>query len=166
MVGDCAFGGAVGALDQAVVSGGVGTYATAGPTAPVPAGELIVAALITGGRPGSVTAGSSQMVPYLIDAQNGSASSDLADILSSAAGPQEGSPTLGSLVGVPLAQRPGFPRVQPDRPSQRARSSQRAHAAKRGRRTRRGNDGADPAHGQRSSPSPHQGDGWTTQRTA
>src|SRR5947199_8510962 len=96
MVGDCAFGGAVGALDQAVVSGGVGTYATAGPTAPVPAGELIVAALITGGRPGSATPGSSQMVPYLIDAQNGSASSDLADILSSAGGPQEGSMTLGS----------------------------------------------------------------------
>ncbi len=36
------------------------------------------------------------MVPYLIDAQNGSASSDLEDILSSAGGPQEGSLTLGS----------------------------------------------------------------------
>jgi len=39
---------------------------------------------------------SSQGVPYLIDAQNGSASSDLEDILSSAAGPQEGNLTLGS----------------------------------------------------------------------
>ena len=86
----------VGALDQAVVSQGVGTYATVGPTAPVPAGELVVAAVITGGQPGSAMAGSSQMVPYLIDVQNGSASSDLEDILSSADGPQEGSLTLGS----------------------------------------------------------------------
>src|SRR5881396_2444302 len=86
----------VGALDQAVVSQGVGSYATVGPTAPVPAGELVVAAVITGGQPGSAMAGSSQMVPYFIDAQNGSASSDLEDILSSAGGPQEGSLTLGS----------------------------------------------------------------------
>ena len=86
----------VGALDQVAVSQGVGTYATVGPTAPIPAGELVVAAVITGGQPGSVAAGSSQMVPYLIDAQNGSASSDLEDILSSAAGPQEGSLTFGS----------------------------------------------------------------------
>src|SRR5438094_6144299 len=86
----------VGALDQAVVSQGTGTYATAGPTASVPAGELVVAAVLTGGQPGSAAAGSSQRVPYLIDAQNGSASSDLEDILSSAAGPQEGSLTLGS----------------------------------------------------------------------
>src|SRR5438132_8477878 len=90
------FAASVGALDQAVVSQGVGTYANVGPTPPIPAGELVVAAVITGGQPGSATAGSSQMVPYLIDAQNGSASSDLEDILSSAGGPQEGSMTLGS----------------------------------------------------------------------
>src|SRR3989454_5439318 len=90
------FAAAVGALDQAVVSQGVGTYANVGPTPPIPAGELVVAAVITGGQPGSATAGSSQMGPYLIDAQNGSASSDLEDILSSAGGPQEGSLTLGS----------------------------------------------------------------------
>src|SRR5881392_3477217 len=93
---DYRFVPAVGALDQVVVSQGVGTYASVGPTASVPAGELVVAAIITGGQPGWVTAGSSQMVPYLVDAQNGSASSDLEDILSSAAGPQEGSLTLGS----------------------------------------------------------------------
>ena len=86
----------VGALDQAAVSQGTGTYATVGPTATVPAGELVVAAILTGGQPGSAAAGSSQKVPYLIDAQNGSASSDLEDILSSAAGPQEGNLTLGS----------------------------------------------------------------------
>src|SRR5206468_12088956 len=96
VVADFGFVAPVNALDQAVVSEGVGTYATAGPTAPIPAGELVVAALITGGQPGSATAGSSQMVPYLIDAQNGSASSDLEDILCSAGGPQEGSLTLGS----------------------------------------------------------------------
>jgi len=95
-VADYRFVAPVGALDQVVVSQGVGTYATVGPTAPVPAGELVVAAVITGGQPGSATAGSSQMVPYLIDVQNGSASSDLEDILSSADGPQEGSLTLGS----------------------------------------------------------------------
>src|SRR5213596_527271 len=93
---DYRFVASVGALDQVVVSQGVGTYASVGPTASVPAGELVVAAVITGGQPGSATAGSSQMVPYFIDAQNGSASSDLEDILSSAGGPQEGSLTLGS----------------------------------------------------------------------
>ena len=85
----------VGALDQAVIAQGQGTYASVGPTGPVPAGELVVAAVLTGGQPGSVTPGSSQMVPYVLDAQNGSAASDLEDILSSADGPQEGSLTLG-----------------------------------------------------------------------
>jgi len=42
-----------------VVSQGVGTYANVGPTPPIPAGELVVAAVITGGQPGSATAGSS-----------------------------------------------------------------------------------------------------------
>ena len=85
-----------GALDQATVAHGAGTYASVGPTASVPAGELVVAAVLTGGQPGSVTPGSSQMVPYVLDVQNGSAASDLEDILSSAAGPQEGSLTLGA----------------------------------------------------------------------
>src|SRR2546426_1113078 len=93
---DYRFVAPAGALDQVAVSQGVGTYATVGPTAPIPAGELVVAAVITGGQPGAVAAGSSQMVPYLIDAENGSASSDVEDILSSAGGPQEGSMTLGS----------------------------------------------------------------------
>src|SRR5207247_2248386 len=56
----------VGALDQAVVSQGVGSYATVGPTAPVPAGELVVADVITGrqARPG--IEGSRPMMPTLI----------------------------------------------------------------------------------------------------
>src|SRR2546429_280599 len=79
-----------------MVSQGVGSFASVGPTAPVPGGELVVAAVLTGGQPASAIPGTSQMVPYLLDVQNGSASSDLADILSSAAGPQQGSLSLGS----------------------------------------------------------------------
>src|SRR5437667_11743899 len=86
----------VGALDQAVVAQGAGNYASVGPTSSVPAGELVVAAVLTGGQPRWATPGSSQMVPYLLDVQNGSDASDLEDILSSAAGPQEGSLTLGA----------------------------------------------------------------------
>jgi len=87
---------AVGALDQALVAQGVGTNASAGPTAAIPAGELVVAAVITGGQPAWAIPGSSQMVPYVLDVQNGSASSDIEDILSGAAGPQEASVTLGT----------------------------------------------------------------------
>src|SRR5207249_3417298 len=86
----------VGALDQALVSQGTGTYASVGPTAPVPAGELVVAAVLTGGRPGWATPGSSPSVPYLLDVHNGSDASDLDALLYSAAGPQQGSLTLGA----------------------------------------------------------------------
>jgi len=85
-----------GALDQAVVADGQGTYASTGPTAPVPADELVVAAALTSGQPVFVTAGSSQMVPYVLDVRYGSASADLEDILSCAAGPQQGSLTFGA----------------------------------------------------------------------
>src|SRR5437870_192326 len=85
-----------GALDQAVVSEGTGTHASVGPTASVPAGELVVAAALTGGQPASALPGSSQRVPYVLDVRNGSASSDIEDILSSVGGPQAGSLTLGS----------------------------------------------------------------------
>src|SRR5881392_2320952 len=85
-----------GALDQALVSQGTGTYASVGPIAAVPAGELVVAAVLTGGQPRWLLPGSSQRVPYLLDVHNGSDASDLEDILSSAAGPQVGSLTLGS----------------------------------------------------------------------
>ncbi len=84
------------ALDQAMVTAGAGTYASVGPTASVPAGELVVAAVLTGGQPGNATPGSSQMVPYVLDVQNGSAAADLEDVLSSGDGPQEGSLTLGT----------------------------------------------------------------------
>src|SRR5439155_598742 len=47
-------------------------------------------------QPVFATPGSSQMVPYVLDVRNGSASSDLEDILSCAAGPQQGSLTFGT----------------------------------------------------------------------
>ena len=87
------------ALDQfAVAESNQGTAISAGPTAAVAAGDLVVGAVITGGQPGNITAGSSDSVPYIndvVDAQNGSASSDLEDILSSAPGPQTANATLG-----------------------------------------------------------------------
>src|SRR5439155_702363 len=86
----------VGALDQAVKADGQGTSASAGPTLPVPADELVVTAVLTSGQPVFATPGSSQMVPYVLDVRNGSASSDLEDILSCAAGPQQGNLTFGA----------------------------------------------------------------------
>jgi hypothetical protein len=83
-------------LDQAVVDTGNGTAVTGGTTAAAPAGELAIAGLITGGQPGTITAGSSQQVPYVIDVQNGSGSADMEDILSTAAGTQTASNALGS----------------------------------------------------------------------
>jgi len=95
-VGDYRHVATVGALDQAVVADGKGTSASAGPTAPVPADELVVAAVLTSGQPVFATPGSSQTVPYVLDVRNGSASSDLEDILSCAAGPQQGNLTFGA----------------------------------------------------------------------
>ena len=82
-------------LDQAVVNRGSGATPTGGTTAAVPAGELAVAGLITGGQPGTIIPGTSQQVPYVVDVQNGSASADMEDILSTAAGTQTASDTLG-----------------------------------------------------------------------
>src|SRR5207247_11363695 len=86
---------AVGALDQTMVAQGQGTDASAGPTASVPAGELVVAAVLTGGQPGSATPGSSQRVPYILDVQNAMSASDLQDYRSRSAVQQAGSHHLG-----------------------------------------------------------------------
>jgi hypothetical protein len=83
-------------LDQAVVDSGSGATPIGGVTAAVPAGELAVAGLITGGQPGTIVPGTSQQVPYVVDVQNGSASADMEDILSTAAGTQTASDTLGA----------------------------------------------------------------------
>jgi len=83
-----------GALDQVRVGSGIGTAANAGPTAAVPTGELVVSGLITGQQPLTVTPGTSQSAPYTLDVVNGSRSTDIASILSSAAGGQSGPYTL------------------------------------------------------------------------
>jgi hypothetical protein len=82
-------------VDQGMVGRGVGTYADSGSTAPTPAGELVVGALLTGGQPLSVTPGSSQGAPFQVNAFNGSRSADTAAVYSSVAGAQDATFTLG-----------------------------------------------------------------------
>ena len=84
------------ALDQAVPNSGSGATVTGATTGAVPAGELVVAGLITGGQPGTIAPGTSQQVPYVVDVQNGSASADMEDVLSTAAGTQTASDILGA----------------------------------------------------------------------
>src|SRR5205823_6059416 len=67
-----------------------------GATAAVGAGELVFAALVSGGAAGSVTPGSSLGVPYTPRAQTSNASAYEEDITSSAAGGQHGTATLAS----------------------------------------------------------------------
>jgi hypothetical protein len=83
-------------LDQAVVDMGSGSQVNGGSTASVPAGDLLIAGLITGGQPGTIVPGASQNVPLAVDVQNGSASADMEDVLSTAPGVQ----TAGAMLGV------------------------------------------------------------------
>jgi hypothetical protein len=78
------------ALDQAVVADGNNPAADTGPTPLVAGGEVVVASVITGCQPGSDTPGQSHSVPFVLDVTNGSGSSVMEDILSGAAGRQEG----------------------------------------------------------------------------
>ena len=82
-------------LDQAVVDSGKGSQVTGGTTASVPTGDLLIAGLITGGQPGTIVPGASQNVPLVVDVQNGSASADIEDVLSTASGVQTAGATLG-----------------------------------------------------------------------
>src|SRR5438132_331178 len=87
-----------GALDQIVSQRFAdGSSVDTGPTAPVDAGELVFAALITSPSNGSVTPGSSQGVPYAARAQTDNGSAYEEDITSSAAGGQDGTATLSFL---------------------------------------------------------------------
>ena len=79
-----------------VVGHGRSTAINMGPTTSVPSGDLLIGAAITAGQPGSAIPGASQGVPYVMDVQNGSASSNLEDILATAVGPQSASEILGS----------------------------------------------------------------------
>lgn len=85
-----------GPLDQIVSARGVGTVVDTGPTASVPAGELVFSGLVTGGNPSAVTSGSSDGVGYTEREQTSSGSAYGEDILSSAAGDQHGTATLAS----------------------------------------------------------------------
>ncbi|SEL49871.1 fibronectin type III domain-containing protein [Streptacidiphilus jiangxiensis] len=87
---------ATGSLDQMAVGEGNSTTVDSGSTPAAVGGELVVAGLITGGQPLTVTPGSSQGVPYTLQVFNGSRSTDIAGILSSAAGPQNARFTLAN----------------------------------------------------------------------
>jgi chitodextrinase len=85
-----------GALDQVAVAKGTGSTVDSGPTAAVGAGELVVGGILTGGSPGTVSAGSSQGQNYTMLAQSSGLSSNLEDILSGAAGAQDARATFGT----------------------------------------------------------------------
>jgi chitodextrinase len=85
-----------GALDQTAVAKGNSTAVDSGPTASVGAGELVVGGVITGGSPGSATAGSSQGAAFTMRSQTGSGSIDVEDILASTAGAQDARATFAS----------------------------------------------------------------------
>ena len=84
------------ALDQSAVGEGVGIAADTASTPSVPAGDLVVGMLITGGQPLTVTPGSSQNAPFTLTVHNGSESADVADIPSDNAGTQHAPFTLAS----------------------------------------------------------------------
>ena len=85
-----------GALDQAAVAKGTSTTVDSGPTASVGAGELVIGGIMTGGSPGSITAGSSQGQAFTIRSQTGSGSIDIEDILASVVGAQDATATFSS----------------------------------------------------------------------
>ncbi len=85
-----------GALDQTAVAKGNSTAVDSGPTAAVGAGELVIGGIMTGGSPGSATAGSSQGKAFTMRSQTGSGSIDIEDILASAAGAQDATATFSS----------------------------------------------------------------------
>src|SRR5438552_3051453 len=85
-----------GSLDEIASARDLGTAVDSGATAPVGAGELVFAALVSGGSAGSVTPGSSLGVPYTPRAQTSNVSAYEEDITSSAAGGQHGTATLAS----------------------------------------------------------------------
>ena len=85
-----------GALDQTAVAKGNSTTVDSGPTASVGAGELVVGGIMTGGSPGSATAGSSQGRAFTMRSQTSSGSIDLEDITVSVAGTQDARATFST----------------------------------------------------------------------
>ena len=84
------------ALDQVAVAKATSTTVDSGPTSSVGAGELVVGAILTGGSPGTVTAGSSQGQTFTMRSKTGSGSADLEDIVVSAAGAQDARASFSS----------------------------------------------------------------------
>lgn len=82
------------AVAEASASAGSSTV-DAGPTPSVPAGDLVFAAEVTGGLPGTVTPGVSAGRQLSLRAVDDSGSAACADVLSGAAGPQHARFTLG-----------------------------------------------------------------------
>ncbi|HEV7209165.1 MAG TPA: hypothetical protein VGN54_10545, partial [Mycobacteriales bacterium] len=82
------------ALDQIAVAKGVSKAMSTGPTFGVVAGELVFSAMITGGSPGGVVAGSSAGIPYTARASTSSGSVFAEDITAGAGAAQVGSATL------------------------------------------------------------------------
>jgi chitodextrinase len=95
-VGDYSGVATAGALDQLAVAKGNSTAVDSGPTASIGAGELVVGGIITGGSPGTTTAGSSQGQNFTMLTQSSGQSANQEDILSSAAGAQDGRATLAT----------------------------------------------------------------------
>src|SRR5437762_9241559 len=112
-----------GALDQIISKRFPdGSSVDTGPTAPVGAGELVFAALITSPNGGSVTPGSSQGVRYTARAQTSSGAAYEEDITSSAAGAQDGTATVSTVtdwyaVCAVFHPYPATPPVPPSTPT-------------------------------------------------
>ncbi len=81
------------AVAEASASAG-STAVDAGPTPPVPAGDLVFAAEVTGGLPGTVTPGTTAGRQLTLRAVDDSGSAACADVLSGAAGGQDARFTL------------------------------------------------------------------------
>jgi chitodextrinase len=82
-------------LDQVSVSKGNSAVTTAGPTAAVPAGELVFGGINTGGSPRGDTPGSSLGKSYALRATTSSGTAANEDIVASASGAQTAGFTLG-----------------------------------------------------------------------
>src|SRR5690348_10027242 len=84
------------ALDQSSLRSGSGTAVDSGPTAAVPAGELVFGALTANNSAGSVTGGTSQGIPFTVRSTSGDSAAG--DIVSSIAGAQEARFTIANSV--------------------------------------------------------------------
>ena len=83
-------------LDQSSLHSGSGTAVDSGPTAAVPAGELVFGALTANNSPGSLSGGTSQGLPFAVRSTYGDTADG--DIVSSLAGVQDARFTIANSV--------------------------------------------------------------------